>query len=85
MAAPRTATKALRSSFAKQLASPQTQRRTIVSALNAAARPAVVKAAAKPFAAQQVRGVKTIDFAGHKETVYGTHVMNARHAKFSMN
>lgn len=71
MAASRTASKALRGSFAKQLTSPQVQRRNIVSALNAAARPAVVKAAAKPFAVQQVRGVKTVDFAGHKETVYG--------------
>lgn len=71
MSASRTATKALRSSVAKQLSAPQVQRRTLVSALNAASRPAVAKAVAKPVAAQQVRGVKTIDFAGHKETVYG--------------
>jgi len=71
MSASRTASKAFRGSFAKQLTTPQVQRRTIVSALNAAARPSVAKAAAKPFAAQQIRGVKTVDFAGHKEQVFG--------------
>jgi ketol-acid reductoisomerase len=45
------------------------QRRTIVSALRAsAARPTVCAAAATPA---QSRGVKTVDFAGHKEVVFG--------------
>jgi ketol-acid reductoisomerase len=47
-------------------------RRSFVSAL--AARPALTtlaKAALTPSIRQQTRGVKTIDFAGHKETVYG--------------
>lgn len=70
--ASRTASRALRAS-AKQLAAPAVQRRTFVSALNAATKGA---AAAAPRAAvtlpkQQVRGVKTIDFAGVKEDVYG--------------
>jgi hypothetical protein len=67
MSAARGFSKALRP-LARQAARPA-QRRTIVSALNAAskARPTAVKA----VAAQQVRGVKTIDFAGHKEEVFG--------------
>ena len=52
--------------MAKQLSAPA--RRTFVSALNASARPTARAAVAS---AQQVRGVKTIDFAGVKEDVYG--------------
>lgn len=64
--------KALRGPLSRQLASPAVQRRTFVSAINAAARPAAVAAtrAARP-AQQQTRGVKTIDFAGSKEEVWG--------------
>ncbi|KLP06474.1 Uncharacterized protein Y057_3517 [Fusarium fujikuroi] len=55
--ASRNFTKALRGP-ARQLASaPRVQQRTFVAAARSAAR-------------QQVRGVKTIDFAGHKEDVY---------------
>lgn len=57
---------------ARQLATPTVQRRTFVSALNAAR--AGVTAAPKAAVTsqfQQTRGVKTIDFAGTKETVYG--------------
>jgi ketol-acid reductoisomerase len=58
--------------LARQLASPAVQRRTFVAATSGAARATVVKAAARPAVArQQVRGVKTIDFAGTKEEVYG--------------
>jgi hypothetical protein len=64
--ASRTFSRALRSPLAKQLSAPA--RRTFVSALNASARPT---AARTVVAAQQVRGVKTIDFAGTKEDVYG--------------
>ncbi|KAK4219393.1 hypothetical protein QBC37DRAFT_409941 [Rhypophila decipiens] len=70
--ASRSFSKALRSPLGRQLASPAVQRRTFVSALNAAVRPAAVAAsrtAAGP-AQQQVRGVKTIDFAGSKEDVW---------------
>ena len=58
--------RALRSPLAKQFSAPA--RRTFASAVNAAARRPVARAA---VAAQQVRGVKTIDFAGTKEKVYG--------------
>lgn len=54
--------------MAKQLSAPA--RRTFVSALNASARPTAARAAVA--STQQVRGVKTIDFAGTKEDVYGT-------------
>lgn len=70
--ASRSFTKALRTPLARQVASPAIQRRTFVAATGAVrasfvkARPAV----ASP-AAQQTRGVKTIDFAGVKEDVYG--------------
>ncbi|KAJ9421912.1 pyridoxal-phosphate dependent enzyme-domain-containing protein [Fusarium oxysporum] len=69
--ASRNFTKALRGP-ARQLASaPRVQQRTFVAAARSAAR---VGAVARPVAAgpvqQQVRGVKTIDFAGHKEDVY---------------
>lgn len=66
--ASRTFSRALRSPLAKQLSAPA--RRTFVSALNASARPAVARAAGG-YGGQQVRGVKTIDFAGVKEDVYG--------------
>ena len=62
-------TRALRTSNLRQITS-TTQRRTFVSALNAAsktAKPAFVA----PTAIQQKRGLKTIDFAGTKEDVYG--------------
>jgi len=71
--ASRSFSKALRSPLGRQLASPTVQRRTFVSAINAAVRPTAV-AAARAVAApaqQQVRGVKTIDFAGSKEDVWG--------------
>ncbi|KAK8085588.1 ketol-acid reductoisomerase- mitochondrial [Apiospora hydei] len=70
--ASRSFTKALRSPLARQLASPAVQRRTFVAAAGAV-RASAVKAAARPAlagAAQQTRGVKTIDFAGTKEEVY---------------
>jgi ketol-acid reductoisomerase len=62
----RSFSKALRP-LARQLASPAVQRRTFVAAAGAV-RASAVRAAAAP--AQQVRGVKTIDFAGSKEDVY---------------
>lgn len=66
MSAARSFTKALRP-LARQAIAPA-QRRTLTTALRAAARPAARKAV---VGATQVRGVKTIDFAGHKEEVYG--------------
>lgn len=71
--ASRSFTKTLRAPVARQLASvPRVQQRTFVAAARAAVRAGAV---ARPVAAgpaqQQIRGVKTIDFAGHKEDVYG--------------
>lgn len=63
--------KALRTPMARQLAAPAVQRRTFVAAASGAARATAVKAARPVVARQQVRGVKTIDFAGVKEDVYG--------------
>jgi ketol-acid reductoisomerase len=61
----------MRSPLARQLAAPRVQQRTFIAARNliraGAARAAPVTAPAQ----QQVRGVKTIDFAGVKEDVYG--------------
>jgi ketol-acid reductoisomerase len=72
--ASRTFSRALRSPLAKQLSAPA--RRTFVSALNASARPNAARAA---IASTQVRGVKTIDFAGVKEDVYGMYQMPTVH------
>ena len=71
--ASRSATRALRSSL-KQLATPIAHRRTFIAAMNAA-RPGAVAGprAAVSLPLQHARGVKTIDFAGTKETVYGVH------------
>ncbi|ROV98521.1 hypothetical protein VSDG_04266 [Cytospora chrysosperma] len=56
---------------ARQLTRSAGQKRTFVAALNAAARTsAVARPAVTGFAQQQIRGVKTIDFAGVKEDVY---------------
>ncbi|KAL6865942.1 Bifunctional acetohydroxyacid reductoisomerase [Amphichorda felina] len=69
--ASRSFSKSARSPLARQLAAPRVQQRTFIAARNlvragaVAARPAV----AGP-AQQQIRGVKTIDFAGSKEDVY---------------
>lgn len=67
----RSFSKAIRSPLARQLtSSPAGQRRTIVSALRSVARPTVARAlVAGP--AHQTRGLKTVDFAGHKEQVFG--------------
>uniref|UniRef100_A0A8H7NFI1 Ketol-acid reductoisomerase, mitochondrial n=1 Tax=Bionectria ochroleuca TaxID=29856 RepID=A0A8H7NFI1_BIOOC len=68
--ASRSFSKSMRSPLARQLAAPRVQQRTFIAARNliraGAARAAPVTAPAQ----QQVRGVKTIDFAGVKEDVY---------------
>lgn len=56
---------------ARQLTRSAGQKRTFVAALNAATRASVVARPAVTGIAQQTRGVKTIDFAGVKEDVYG--------------
>lgn len=60
--------KALRP-MARQLATPAVQRRTFVAASSMVR--ATRKAAVAPTQQQQIRGVKTMDFAGHKEQVWG--------------
>lgn len=54
--------------MARQLATPAVQRRTFVAASSMVR--ATRKAAVAPTQ-QQIRGVKTMDFAGHKEQVWG--------------
>jgi len=71
--ASRTATRALRSSLRQAAKAPAVQQRTFVSAINAASRPALAQAPKAANAFVQQRGVKTVDFAGHKEDVYGMH------------
>ncbi|KAG5978293.1 Acetolactate synthase, mitochondrial, partial [Claviceps digitariae] len=51
---------------ARQLAAPRVQQRSFIAARQLVR----ATAAARPAAVQQVRGVKTMDFAGHKEDVY---------------
>ena len=71
--ASKTFVRSLRAASKQKLPSQPLQQRTFTSAL--AVRPAVAANARVPRAApaqQQTRGVKTIDFAGTKETVYGT-------------
>lgn len=68
--ASRSFSKALRSPLGRQLASPAVQRRTFIAAMGALRTTALAGPRTAP-AAQQVRGVKTMDFAGSKETVYG--------------
>ena len=67
--------KALRSQLARQVTSPAAQRRSFVAAANLVR--ATTRQAARPVvgvAHQQVRGVKTIDFAGTPEDVYGNTI-----------
>lgn len=68
--ASRTISRALRSPLARQLVAPAVQTRGFVAAAGAI-RASVVAARVAAPAKQQVRGVKTIDFAGSKEDVYG--------------
>jgi hypothetical protein len=66
--ASRPVSRALRQT-ARQLVAAPAQKRTFVSALRAGVTAAPKAAVTSHF--QQTRGVKTIDFAGTKETVYG--------------
>lgn len=62
--------KALRSQLARRVASPAVQRRSFVVASNLTRATPTARAALNGLQ-QQVRGVKTIDFAGTPEEVYG--------------
>ncbi len=77
--ASRICSRSLKTPLARQFASPTSQRRTFVSALGGFK--AGFVAPTRPIvgaALQQTRGVKTIDFAGHKEKVYGSSELVAR-------
>jgi ketol-acid reductoisomerase len=67
----RNATRALRAAL-KQASRPAVQQRTFLTAVNASRQTAAKAMPKATVAAQQVRGVKTVDFAGHKEKVFGT-------------
>jgi len=69
------ASRALRSSL-KQLSRPAVQQRTYLTAALNAGRAGAIKQAPKiavSVSAQQSRGLKTVDFAGTKEDVFGKH------------
>ena len=73
--ASKTFVRSLRAASKQKLSSQPLQKRTFTSAL--AIRPVVAANTRAPQIApaqQQTRGVKTIDFAGHKEAVYGKRV-----------
>jgi ketol-acid reductoisomerase len=76
--ASRTASRALRTSLRQAAKAPAVQQRTFVSAVNAASRPALAQAPKAATQFIQQRGVKTVDFAGHKEDVYGMHQRKQR-------
>ena len=66
--------RALRAATKQKITAPSGQTRSFVSAV--ATRPVVAAAQRPAFkspSSQQSRGVKTIDFAGSKETVFGAH------------
>lgn len=72
MMASRSFSKALRTPLTRQLVSPAIQNRSFASAVLAVkAVVAHVPRASTCGSVQQTRGVKTIDFAGHKEQVFG--------------
>ena len=70
--ATRSFSRALRTPKSRQLITPAAQRRTIISASNIA-RASLIASSRFPVTSskQQTRGLKHIDFAGTKETVYG--------------
>lgn len=68
--ASRSFSKALRAPLARQAASPRVQQRTFTAA-RSLVRATAAAAPRQAVAHQQVRGVKTIDFAGVKEEVHG--------------
>lgn len=67
----RSASRALRNSL-KQLSRPAVQQRTYITAAVNAGRTVTAKQVPRvAVAAQQTRGLKTVDFAGVTEDVYG--------------
>lgn len=67
----RTATRAAVRAL-KQASRPAVQQRTyLTAALNAGRQTAAKQMPRASVAAQQIRGVKTVNFAGHEEQVFG--------------
>lgn len=71
--ASRAFSKALRGPLARQMAAPAQQRAAYSVARSALRAVAVAPRAVAGVQQQQVRGMKTIDFAGHPEDVYGAY------------
>jgi len=70
--ASRSFSRAFRSPITRQLTAPSSQRRTFLAASkHARASIAAPLKSTASLSSQQARGIKTIDFAGTKETVYG--------------
>ena len=78
--ASRSFSKVLRAPLARQFVAPATSRGISVAAL-AGARAGLTGAikASSCNSIQQIRGVKTIDFAGHKEKVFGKVSLQSEH------
>lgn len=77
MMASRSFSGTLRKSLARPFSSPLARRRTLVFAGGYARADTI--GPVKPLGGSSLifsRGMKTIDFAGHKETVYGKHRSN---------
>lgn len=71
--ASKTFVRTLRTASKQKISTPSVQKRSITSTL-AATRPVAAAVQRPAFTApsqQQTRGIKTIDFAGTKETVFG--------------
>lgn len=70
--ASRTFSKTLRGPLARQVAAPRVQQRSFAAATSLVRASAVAARPAPAQRQQQVRGLKSMDFAGHKEDVYGS-------------
>ena len=63
--------KSLRAPIARQLIAPRVAQRSYIAARGATRAVAAARPALAGLSQQQVRGLKTVDFAGVKEDVYG--------------
>ena len=75
--ASKTLARTLRTASKQKFSAPSVQKRSIATAL--ATRPVTAAIQRPAFAApsqQQTRGVKTIDFAGSKEQVFGAQILS---------
>lgn len=63
--------KTLRAPIARQLIAPRVAQRSYIAARSATRAVAAARPALAGLSQQQVRGLKTVDFAGVKEDVYG--------------